>query len=225
MKTIQQCFLDSNIDDIISRYVHQYPIEIKNLDEFVDKDLMISEIYNSYIDKIRFLIEKIQKCSIEESDEDWIFFAHHICNFSDDITFSLVKKSELLDETVLSYAYEFSPVSETAGFLVADTYLTQYYLEDLLVDYLFESSFFGYDQEYLETEKFKLEQDAKYLNEHLDELLEDSKNHTPILSDFEFEKRDEQEIEAWKSYISHEIEYDKIAFEIEKQKVIELLEG
>lgn len=224
MKTIQQCFIDADVEEIISRYIYTYPIEIKNLQD-INTNSTLNQVYTSYHDKIYSLIHKIQTCNLEALDEIWIFFAHHTANSENEIEFALVKKSDLLNSDVMSYAYEFSPISETAGFLVADTYLTQYYLKDLLVEYLFESSFFGFEQENLEKERQRLYDNSKYVNEHFDELLQNSKDAESIEFDFELEKRDEEEIEAWKSYISYEIEYNNIAFEIEEQKVIKLLEG
>lgn len=225
MKTIQQHFIEADVDSLISKYIYTYPIEIKSLDD-VKLDKTLKELYESYCNNLKSLVSHIQTCEMQETGDPLIFFAYHVIG-DDDIDFALVSKSELLDDSnmVSVYSYEFSPIEETSGFLVADTYLTQLNLDNLLISYLFESSFFGYNQEYLEEERSKLFSKIEYLEDHLDELLLDAKEQDPIDFGIEFEKRDKEELQAWESYISYEYEYSKKAFEIEKGKVVELLKG
>ena len=92
---------------------------------------------------MKSLIFRIQTCKIKKTEATWIFFAYHVIG-DEDIDFALVKKLDLFKPSTITntYSYIFSPVEETSGFLVANTYLTQFNLEDLLIDYLFESSFF-----------------------------------------------------------------------------------
>ena len=171
MKTVQQHFREANIDSLIERYMFTHPITISpNLD--IGEDYKISFLVSRLKANLLRLIQNIQTCKIKDDNEDWIFFAHHSSmDADDDIQFAFVKKSELQNQDVKteSYSYEFCKIEETAGSYVADTELTLYYLEDLLVDYLFESSFFGYDQEYLDEHLNKLLDDREHLNKLLDD--------------------------------------------------------
>lgn len=47
------------------------------------------------------------------------------------------------------------------GFLVSDVKYTQKNIQGLLVDVMFEASFFGFEQENLELEKTKLDESVK----------------------------------------------------------------
>lgn len=69
-----------------------------------------------------------------EDDATWILMAVHSSETDlGDICFILVKQSEVMDEEperVTPYAYELIPHEAGVGFLVADTYLTQYYIDE-----------------------------------------------------------------------------------------------
>ena len=53
-------------------------------------------------------------------------------------------------ENLPLYAYEFTEQKEALSFLVSDNKLTQDNIMDVIVDFLHEISFFGYNQENLE---------------------------------------------------------------------------
>ena len=60
-------------------------------------------------------------------------------------------------EATQSYGYNFIEQEKIMGYWVAETALTKYYLEDLMVDILYEASFFGFTQEHLQEEKDELD--------------------------------------------------------------------
>lgn len=60
-----------------------------------------------------------------------------------------------------SYGIEYTKQEEILGYYVADTDLTQYYLLDVMVEILWNASFFGIKQENLEDAKQELEKAAK----------------------------------------------------------------
>ena len=230
MKTIQQYFQEIDIDELVELYIYQHPLTFSTISEDIFKKSIFNE-FQEYEQNIRELIETIQNVDVVENKETWIFFAYHVSNFDEDIDFALVKKSDLLDKEHItpSYAYEFDYIKDTAGYYVADTYLTQYNIKLLLISYLFESSFFGFKQEYLDEELTKLEMSTFYIEETLDIIEDEIKNKTEMkkLSDldiYEPEKRDEEEYAAWKIYSEAEYLYNVTAFNIEEQKVIKLLE-
>ena len=235
MKIIQEYFKKANKDELIRSYLFKHPITIKSDTDF-DSDgtdlpnISMKDTWDFSYRRVEKLINKIISTKIErKDDEEYIFFAHHladiVCDF-DDICFSLVKKSELLDENVetVAYAYELTHLKETAGYFVADTYLTQYEIEELLLDYLYESSFFGYDQEYIDETNESLAKSAKEVEEHKN----DPSYFKPIETlfeelDIELEKRDKMEKELYNKLLKKVAEYNKKAFKIEEKKLIETL--
>ena len=82
-----------------------------------------------------------------KDDDQGIFFVHRC--IKDDIngqTFQLIFLNELKEkrEATQSYGYNFIEQEKIMGYWVAETALTKYYLEDLMVDILYEASFFGF---------------------------------------------------------------------------------
>ena len=95
-----------------------------------------------------------------KDDDQGIFFVHRC--IKDDIngqTFQLIFLNELKEkrESTQSYGYNFIEQEKIMGYWVAETALTKYYLEDLMVDILYEASFFGFTQEHLQEEKDELD--------------------------------------------------------------------
>ena len=95
-----------------------------------------------------------------KDDDQGIFFVHRC--IKDDIngqTFQLIFLNELKEkrEATQSYGYNFIEQEKIMGYWVAETSLTKYYLEDLMVDILYEASFFGFTQEHLQEEKDELD--------------------------------------------------------------------
>ena len=74
-------------------------------------------------------------------------------------------------ENLPLYAYEFTEQKEALSFLVSDNKLTQDNIMDVIVDFLHEISFFGYDQESLEEEKKRLDESIKECEEHPERLI------------------------------------------------------
>lgn len=227
MKTIQQYFRDADIDELVNDYIFSYPITIKPSNN--TKSIRpIAEVYQSYEQGIRGLIENIRTVEITpDDDETWVFFVHHCVEREDgNVCVTLAKLSDIKDENKFteSYAYEFSPIAVTAGYYVADTYLTQRHIRMVLMDYLFESSFFGFEQEDLDDALSELEERIEETKDVVDnpekyitlEELGERVGWTP-------EKRDPEEKAAWNKLLDAEIEYNKVASKIEERKVLESL--
>ena len=234
MKTIQEYFREADKEEIIRSYLYEHPIEIKSEKEYEGmQDLTIGELWDTAYSKLAELIDRIENVETEPADDEYIFFAHHQSDFlsdSDDIGFSLVKKSEVLDPDAKTqrYDYDLVPVEETAGYLVADTYLTQLEIETLLIDYLYESSFLDYDQEEIdevlddlreteeEFEKHKDDEDYFITAEEVFARMEEELGFIP-------EKRDEKEENEYNKLSEASKEYNHKAFDIELEKVKKLL--
>ena len=120
---------------------------------------------------------------------------------------------------VETYAYEFTEQKEALGFLVADTKLTQDNIMDVVIDFLYEISFFGYEQEHLAGVIKKLDETMKEIKEHperlkrvdLDELRE--KCGIPVEEIYPEEEKLE------KAYYEAEMEYLQYCKMMELEKI------
>lgn len=92
-------------------------------------------------------------------DKDkWILITTHTApnyvSCQSGIEHLLVLYAEVIDQSayeIEDYGFKYAPFEELASFYVADTHLTQHYLDDLLAFFLYESSWTGFNQEDLET--------------------------------------------------------------------------
>lgn len=66
------------------------------------------------------------------------------------------------------------------GYWIADTEMTQYYLDDLMVEIMWDASFFGIEQEHLARAQKELDEASK----EIDEGLEESFNSYEEFEDF-----------------------------------------
>ena len=230
MKTIQECFKEANADEIVNDFLFAHPLTFKPSDD-IALEKTVAQVYQEYKDAVYGLIEDIRNIEItpDENGESWIFFVHHcIEDCGDDVCVTLSKRSDIknTDKLAESYSYIFSPLAETAGFYVADTYLTQRHISTVLCDYLYESSFFGFKQERLADAVEELDGAV----DEADEFDEDAdKGHS--LEDvceqigWTPEVRDPVEKSAWKDLIAAEIAYSEVARRVEEEKVLETLEN
>ena len=184
------------------------------------KDSSISQLEALYKEKLNRLIDTLIE-TVPKEDEPHVLFAAHCAE--DEICFYLVKLSDVGNEDAISYAYEFTPFEEAVTFLVADTYLTQYSINELLADFLFEVSWTGFNQEHLQEtvdriieslEEAKSERDCMTFDEFKTQLEKDT--------GIEFEKPDPQQEKAWLEYLKHVVEYDSICKNIELRKIAEV---
>ena len=233
MKTIQEYLKNCNRKEIINMYIYKYAFTPELIDkkyqnitcgEIIKK---YTEILNNYIDKLISIKPNF------DNDEVWILLStHSYGEFDDNIQHLLIKKSDLLSkddlESVESYAYNLSPFEEILSYYVADTYLTQYEINDLLVDFLHESSWTGFEQE-------NLKQTVEDLEESLREIDENKENPKTLYSaeevfkqleeeyGFEPEKKDEKQENAYKKFLKNIMEYEKECKNIELKKLKDLL--
>lgn len=230
MRTIQEYLKECNRDNVIESFLYKYTFSGSLLWRN-NKDLTINEIIEQERVALNGLIDRLIEIKPKKSDdgEVWILMTIHCAetDLGDDTANILVRQSDVMNEDlewVTSYGYEFTPHEEAARFYVADTYLTQHYVEDLIVDYLYETSFTGYQQEGL-----------KETLDRLNESIDDSKNNgtceTKDFSEFleedgyGFERKDPAQEKAWRDYIRHCIDYNKKCMEIEIGKLREMLKG
>ncbi len=233
MKTIQEYLKNCNRKEIIDMYIYKYAFTSELIEKKYE-NITCGEIKKKYTEILNKYIDKLISIEPNVDDEEiWILLSIHAYGeFDDNIQHLLIKKSDLLSkddiESVESYAYNLSPFEEILMFYVADTYLTQYEINDLLVDFLYESSWTGFEHE-------NLNQIIEDLEESLREVDENKANSKSLYSteeifkqleekyDFEFEKKDEKQEKAYEKFLKNLMEYNKICKNIELKKLKDLL--
>lgn len=234
MKIIQEYLKKCDRKAIINMYIYKYVFNYELMNQKY-KDITCGEIrkkvtklLNDYIDKLISIKPLLDK------EETWILVTTHSYDtFSDeDIQHLLIKKSDLLNksdlENVESYAYELSSFEDVVGYFVADTYLTQYEIDNLLVDFLHETSWTGFNHEDLERILNDLDESIKEEEEHKDDpnyyiSAEDFMKKIEEEHGFKFEKKDEKQEKAHDEFLKHLIDYNNICKAIELQKLKNLL--
>lgn len=165
MKTVQEYFRTLDEDRLISAYLYNNPVTMK---EFEKSDASLTAINEKIKSTLHQYIERLRTLPIEKTDFEGVLYVHRI--IKDEISseaFSLINLKELREKghEATDYGYEFSTQNEIVGFQVADTKLTQCHIYDLMADVMYEASFFGFEQEHLEEEKRKLEEAVKEIDE------------------------------------------------------------
>lgn len=159
MKTVQEVLRETDKEELVERYLNEYPISLQDFDDDVtigDAKQYARLLIGNYIERLRTLKTK-------PSDDNciWIFYVYHYEKDGvEEPSFNLTSLNELRDKGIkaASYAVEWTEQAEILGYYIAENELTNYYLTDLLVDILYEASFFGIEQEDLPKEKRELDQ-------------------------------------------------------------------
>ena len=176
MKTIQQILKETDHKSIEAAYFYEHSInlwEVKNYD-----DTTIGE-FNSHISsRFQGFLDRLCMMDVEmDHEKQGILFVYK--SQTDDVMLGeavgLVFADELMETDDLSelpkYTYEFNAQKEALSFLVSDNKLTQDNIMDVIIDFLYEMSFFGYEQERLDEEITKLEKSIKESEEHPERLV------------------------------------------------------
>ena len=228
MKTIQQVLRETDHKSIESAYFYEHPInlwEVKNLD-----DISIGEFNKHISDRFQEFLNKLCEMDIKKYRlKQGILFVYK--SQTDDTllgtSVGLIHADELIETDNISdlstYAYEFTEQKEALSFLVADNKLTQDNLMDVIVDFLHEISFFGYDQESLDEEKRKLDDSIKECEEHPERLV--TFDHEDFCKEFGIPLTEEypEEDEKKKKFYEAGMEYTQYCKSIELQRIKNLL--
>ncbi len=235
MKTVQQVLREMDAEPMMRAFFEEYPINILDIEGY-DEEVIITDYKNSVEKKFRFFLERLRSMRVEPGDRQGILFVYKSQTDSSmflGIDVGLIYADELVSIDNLSdvptYAYEYTEQKEALAFLVADNELTQNHLMDLVVSFLFEMSWFGYEQEGLREEKEKLERIIDDFKEHPersvptnpDDLLHES--GLPIEEIYPEEKEKERRwIEAGIDYTSYcrNIELERLKKDILEQGVV-----
>ena len=171
MKTVQECLREFDMEELLNAYLAIPFIRNEMTEVMKKKDAVTGkEIWNLFRDRIRKYIEYMRNTPIEQSQEKAVLYVYEVLEGSirDRFWHGLVYISELKDKgiDVEDYSYTLCPHRQVAGFLVADTKLTQDNLLLLMTDVLYESSFNGYTEK--EIEEVQMTETEEYEDASLD---------------------------------------------------------
>lgn len=160
MRTVQEVLKNMDEDQLIDAYLFRFPVNIQDCDNDEEK---IGDAKAAVHKELHEYLRRLKNLPMMKDDHQGIFFVHRC--IKDDMngqTFQLVYLNELREnhEATQSYGYNFVEQAKLMGYWIAETPLTKYYLEDLMVDILYEASFFGFSQEHLQEEKDELQRSA-----------------------------------------------------------------
>lgn len=176
MKTIQQILKETDRKSVESAYFYDYPInlwEVKGFD-----DITIGEFNKRVSLRFQDFLNRLCKMNVKiNKEKQGILFVYK--SQTDDTVLGesvgLIHADELMETDNLSelptYAYEFTEQKEALSFLVADNKLTQDNMMDVIISFLHEISFFGYEQEKLDEERKRLDESIKECKEHPERLI------------------------------------------------------
>lgn len=222
MKTIQEYLKTCNKDNIaqifFSNYILGDDITLLEL-----KNITISEIEAGIYNKVKELIERLINTN-PSVDDPHILLAVHSTEPTD-IRAMLVNQQEVLeDEDAASYSYEFCEFEEVVGYYVADTYLTQHYIEEVIADFLFHVSVTGFDHEHLQSSIERIEASLRECQEHQDDpdyffSHEEVIKHLEEQLGIKPEEKDPKQEEAKNQYTIAKAKYDSTCKKIEIEKL------
>ncbi len=232
MKTIQQVLKELDIEEVIDYYFATYPIDLfKNLgEEWEDKTVAECKAYKR--NKLKAMIERLVSMTPNPNvEKESVLFVSRIVDdvVSREFDVSLVDIDELLETddvfSISTYAYEFERQEDTLGYYVADTALTQNNLLGVAVSYLYEVSFFGYEQEDLEEERQVLDDAFRDIKEHPENLITKSLEEVYEELGIPIEQTTPEEEEKLDAYQKAGIEYNRYSRGIELDKIKKQIQG
>lgn len=221
MKTVQECLKELDIEELIDEYLDRDYIRREMIKVMKKKDMTTKELLWHYREAIREYIEYMRNVPVEQPEEQGLLYMYQTLPglIRDDYWHDLVIIPELREKGVDAedYSYILCSRGEIAGFLVADTKLTQEHLLTLMADVLYEASYFGYTQEDIDV---YLKEEAN--SEKEDDIpLEDWMPGSPAYKRREPEPRPEEELRLEKIYNRAKYKYaeylhNKARFEVVK---------
>lgn len=140
MQTVQEAFKNVDVEDLIDRYLLKHEIMYDYLD---DKNVTVKEVEDQYRQELKKIIEEFRKLPASKPKVDKIFYIYRCCDeFMISTETDLVYLDELEKEGNHAQSHEFeifeNDLAEVLDFKIADTRLTKYYLNDILVFIMYE---------------------------------------------------------------------------------------
>jgi hypothetical protein len=191
MRTIQEYLKEADMDRLVKEFFKTHPAKYESEDRM---NLSVRQIRENMENHLVEYIHRLQSIKIlpSEDKKEAILFAHkYLHDGIADVAYSLLHEQELLEKgtEASTYAYEFCSQAEIMGYLVSDADLTQKNIYGLMVDVMWEASFFGYEEEELENERKKLEEtiteaeSGKVISTTIEELFGEREEQTDELEE------------------------------------------
>lgn len=147
MKTVQKWLNEIDGEVLADRYFAEYPIDFVMLH---DQNRTVAEIRRAARERFIEYVRKMRVVPIQQREEKTaVFYAskghrdHKRCV----ITEMCIMEDVLSSHEPEHYSCVLTDHAKVMGYFIADTPLTQDNIEIVLAHILFETSFFGYDQE------------------------------------------------------------------------------
>lgn len=223
MRTVQEALNDFDEGELIDDYYDKHPIDLIDCDD----DMDVVEAKSAAFAVMKYYLQRLKTLPIKQGEDQGIFFVHrYIEDGVGSETSALVYLNELKSkgDQALPYAYDLIEQSEILGYWVAETDLTLYYLEDLLIDIMYEASEYGIEQEDLQAEKNELVQASKspLISEKLD--WEKFKQDFADEMGFQLDKQSAEESKLERKVIEAVSAYNEYSRKKELCKVMDLLQ-
>ncbi len=233
MKTVQEYLQALDIEELTDSYL-AIPYIRREMTELLRKESTLTgkRIWNLFREKIREYIGYMRTTPVETSEDPAILYVYEVLegDVRDKYWHGLVYLSELNDKGVEAedYSYTLCTHKQVAGFLVADTKLTQENLLALMTDVLYEASFSGYTEEDVAKEIRDFEEACNEVEAGGEGIAEEAEEICE--ADYikqESDLRSEEEIRLAKAYSNAREEYSaflrkkalrNVIFKIEKIK-------
>lgn len=229
MKTIQHYLKECDREAVANQYIHNYLFDSELMNHKYD-DIRIGDLKETMKNTIYDLIDRLVGMEPEFGDDRDILMIIHTSGVyswsDDDIELVLVNEAEVraCTEDIKIYDYSLTKHARMVSFYVADTYLTQHYLSDLIIQFLYEALYMGPEQEHLEEFIEELERGIDESNRHEYYSMEDVFKDMEERIGFEFEVQDKRQEEAERVLTRQRIEYDALCRKIEIEKLRDSLE-
>ena len=179
MKTVQETLREMDKEELMRQFFYEHPSKLDNFDD----DLTIAQAKERANKVIGKYIERLETMGAKPNDRQMIFYMYeYLGSYKLNQYRGLSTVADLQEKGVEApnYGIEYTSQEEIMGYWVADTEMTQYYLNDLMVEIMWDASFFGVKQEKLPEAIKELEEADK----EIDEGLEESFNSYEEFEDF-----------------------------------------
>lgn len=168
MKTVQETLREMDKEELMRQFFYEHPSKLDNFDD----DLTIAQAKERANKVIGKYIERLETMEAKPNDRQMIFYMYeYLGSYKLNQYRGLSTVADLQEKGVEApnYGIEYTSQEEVMGYWVADTEMTQYYLNDLMVEIIWDASFFGVEQPKLPEAIKELEEADKEIDEGLEE--------------------------------------------------------
>ena len=151
MKTVHEWIKETDVDKLADTYFYEYPIEYER---YINSEKTVSEIKDAYRKRFYEFIEQLKSIEpkVLSDDERGIFFFHKAYgrDMKNPETVLCFESDILKCDNPQTYSWILTDFDEIMGYCIAETESTIKNINDVLVQIIYEMTFFGYSQEDIE---------------------------------------------------------------------------